>query len=119
MDNTKSSIEKELEEWLNDNFLTFGQIELNYTLADIMQELNKFSEFKFSKSRIRETLVTIYNIKPGKLIRYVYFSIKGDGETEELKRVGRCCNFYAKDWLREEEYNGLFPGLDKKETQNP
>jgi hypothetical protein len=117
MDNTKSAIEKELEEWLNDSFLTFGEIELNYTLTDIMQELNKYCESKFSKSKIKEILAGIYNIKPGKLMRYVYFNCKPDGEPEELKRVGRCCTFFAKDWLTEEEYKGLFPRLNKK--RNP
>lgn len=119
MDNTKSVIEKELEEWLNDSFLTFGEIELNYTLTDIMQELNKYSESKFSKSKIKEILAAIYNIKPGKLTRYDYFNIKADGEPEELKRVGRCCSFFAKDWLTEEEYKGFFSALNKKRNQEP
>lgn len=119
MDNTKSVIEKELEEWLNDSFLTFGEIELNYTLMDIMQELNKYCESKFSKSRIKEVLAAIYNIKPGKIIRYAYFNIKADGETEELNRVGRCCTFNAKDWMTEEEYKGLFPLLSKIRNPDP
>jgi hypothetical protein len=114
MDNTKSLLEKELEEWLNDNFLTFGEIELNYTLTDIMQELNKYSECKFSKSKIKEILAAIYNINPGKLTRYIFFNNKADGEIEEFKRVGRCCTFYAKDWMSEAEYKGLFPLLNKK-----
>lgn len=119
MDNTKSIIERELEEWLNDSFLTFGEIELNYTLTDIMQEVNKYSESKFSKSRIKEVLAGIYNVKAGKLRRYVYFNSKADGEAEELNRVGRCCTFYAKDWMTEEEYKGLFPRLNKKRNPDP
>ncbi len=119
MDNTKSILEKELEEWLNDSFLTFGEIELNYTLTDIMQELNKYSESKFSKIKIKEALAGIYNIKPGKLKRYVYFNCKADGETEEVNRVGRCCTFYAKDWLTKEEYNGFFMVLNQKRNHEP
>jgi len=56
MDQTKSILEKELEDWMNDCFVTFGEIELNYTLSDIMVELNKFAEFRFPKSKIKGLL---------------------------------------------------------------
>jgi len=111
MDRTKSTIERELEDWLNDAFHIFLQLELNYTLDDVTHELNKSSEGRFPKSKIKEILLDFYNIKPGKLTRYVCYTTKTDGETVELKKIGRCCNFYAKDWLSEEEFNEQFSAI--------
>lgn len=111
MDRTKSTIEKELEDWLNDAFHCFQQIELNYTLDDVTRELNKSAECKFPKSKIKDMLADIYNIKPGKLSRYSYFTAKVNGETEEIQKVGRCCTFYAKDWLADDEFEELFSAV--------
>jgi len=108
MDKTKSILEKELEEWLNDAFHDFLQLELNYTLDDICHELNKSAEYKFPKSRIREMLVENYNITPGPSLRYVFYTAKPNGEPEEQKKKGRYCTFYAKDWLNDEEFEKLF-----------
>lgn len=108
MDKTKSIIEKELEDWMNDAFHDFLQLELNYTLDDICHELSKSAEYKFSKSKIKDLLVENYNITPGPSLRYVFYTSKSNGEPEEQKKKGRFCTFYAKDWLDDDEFEKLF-----------
>ncbi|MFV0376890.1 MAG: primase-helicase family protein [Mangrovibacterium sp.] len=103
MDRTKSTIEKELEDWLKDAFITFGEIELNYTLSDITNEMNKVSEYKFPKSKIKDMLAENYNITPGASLRYVYYSQDDKGELVFENRKGRYCTFYRQDWLTEDE----------------
>jgi hypothetical protein len=103
MDKTKSIIEKELEDWLRDCFVTFGEIELNYTLTEVMLELNKYSEIKFPKSKIKELLAENYNITPGPSLRYIRHSEDAKGEPVLENRKGRFCTFYQKDWLTDVE----------------
>lgn len=108
MDKTKSTIEKELDDWLNDAFHNFPEIELNYTLDDIHTELNKSAEYKFPKSKIKDLLAENYNITPGPSLRYTYFTTDDKGEPVEHKKKGRFCTFYAKDWLSDEQFSELF-----------
>ncbi len=103
MDKTKSTIEKELEDWLNDAFITFSEIELNYTLTEIMVELNKYSEIKFPKSKIKDLLAENYNIKPGPSLRFIHHSEDAKGELILENKKGRYCTFYRKDWLSDNE----------------
>lgn len=111
MDKTKSIIEKELEDWLDDAFHDFLQLELNYTLDDICHELGKSSEYKFPKSRIRDMLIENYNISPGPSLRYVFYTTKPNGEPDEQKKKGRYCTFYAKDWVKDDEFEKLFSAI--------
>ncbi len=108
MDRTKSTIEKELEDWLNDAFHNFQQIELNYTLNDIVQELSKSAEVNFPKSKIKDLLAENYNIAPGASLRYSFYTTDDKGELVEQNKKGRYCTFYAKDWVNEEEFRELF-----------
>lgn len=117
MDRTKSTIEKELENWLDDAFHNFEQIELNYTLDDITFELNKAAECKFPKSKIKDMLVENYNITTGPSLRYTYYTLKSDGEPEEQKKKGRYCTFYAKDWLDDDEFHKMFDKKFEREGQ--
>lgn len=100
MDKTKSILEKELEDWLNDCFVTFNELELNFTLADIVAELNRFSEFRFPKSKIKDLLAENYNILPGPSLRYVFRSEDSKGEAVAENKKGRFCTFYRKDWIK-------------------
>jgi hypothetical protein len=108
MDHTKSGLEKELEDWLRDCFVTHNKVELNYTLSDIMTELNKYSEFKFPKSKIRELLAASYNIAPGPSMRYIHHAEDAKGEIVLDNRKGRYCTFYRKDWLKTEADKEVF-----------
>lgn len=108
MDKTKSILEKELDDWLNDAFHNFLQLELNYTLEDICHELGKSADYKFPKSQIKELLLEYYNITPGSSLRYLFYTTKANGEPEEQKKKGRYCRFFAKDWLSDEEFENLF-----------
>ena len=108
MDRTKSTIEKELENWLSDAFHSYGQIELNYTLDDVTRELNRASEMKFPKSKIKDLLAENYNITPGNSLRYTFYSCDTKGEPIQEKKKGRFCTFFARDWVSEQEYQWLF-----------
>lgn len=108
MDRTKSTIEKELENWLCDAFFNTQRIELNYTLSDITEELNRYAEYKFPKSKVADLLSEKYNITPGPSLRYVLYTSDKSGETVEEKKKGRYCTFFAKDWLTEDQFTSLF-----------
>jgi hypothetical protein len=102
VDKTKTTLEKELENWLNDSFLQFEVAELNFTLSEIATEVSREASIKFPKDKVRETLAEIYRIHPKLPKWYLFYSRKENGETVEEKRKGRCCTFYKEDWLTQD-----------------
>jgi len=103
VDKTKTTVEKELEDWLNDCFLEFEVAELNYTLTEITIEISRAAQTRFPKDKIREMLAEVYLIHPSMPRWYVFYSRNEIGERIEVKRKGRCCTFYAKDWIQDGE----------------
>ena len=72
VDKTKTILEKELEDWLNDCFLEFEVTELNYTLTDITIEISRVVQTKFPKDKIRELLAEVYKIQPSMPKWYIF-----------------------------------------------
>jgi hypothetical protein len=103
VDKTKSSIEKELEDWINDSFLDFDVAELNYTLSEITTEVSRAAETKFPKNKIKDLLAEKYGVCPGPSLRYSFYSRDEIGETKTMHKKGRFCTFFRKDWVKEEE----------------
>jgi len=103
VDKTKSSIEKDLEDFLNDCFIEFGVAELNYTLKDLTEELSK-AGIKYPGTKIKELLAEVYRIFPGASLRYTFYSKDEKGEVLSEQRKGRYCTFYREDWIQETEY---------------
>lgn len=103
VDKTKSSIEKDLEDFLNDCFIEFGVAELNYTLKDLTEELSK-AGIKYPGTKIKELLAEVYGITPGGSLRYTFYSRDAKGEPQTEQRKGRYCTFYREYWILEQEY---------------
>ena len=103
VDKTKSNIEKDLEDFLNDRFIEVGAAELNYTLTDLTEELSK-TGIKYPGPKIKELLAETYKITPGASLRYTFYSKDDKGEVQQEQRKGRYCTFYREDWILEKEY---------------
>jgi hypothetical protein len=108
MNNTRSVLEKELEEFLKEAFYAFEVKLIEYTLTDIVSELNKFSDFSYTKIRIRDLLNERFNISPGKNTWYTFYSTNEQGEPSGQKKKGRFCTFHAKNWLSGNEFEEIF-----------
>jgi hypothetical protein len=103
VDKTKSSIEKDLEDFLNDCFIEFGVAELRYTLKDLTEELSK-AGIKYPTNKIKELLAEVYGITPGGSLRYTFYTRDNKGEPQTEQRKGRYCSFYREDWILENEF---------------
>lgn len=105
MHNTRSKLEKELEEFFKDRFLNIGIKELNYTLKELTHEFNRESEFSFGKTEIKELLNVTYNLYPEGSKHYTFYSTDENGEIIEKSRKGRFYRFQAKNFLNEEDFD--------------
>lgn len=108
MNRTKNTLEKEVEIFMADAFISYKQLELHYTLSEITEELNRESDFSFTKTQIRDFLLDVYNIAPGPSLRYTFYSSDSTGEQVALQKKGRYCTFQAGDFLSEQEFNEVF-----------
>ncbi len=108
MHNTRSILEKELEEYMVDSFFNFNETEICYTLTDLTTELNKNSDYKFKKTDVRDKLIEIYNISPGENKRYKHYSTDDNGEIMVTEKKGRYCSFFIKQFLNDEELERFF-----------
>ena len=87
VDKTKTTLEKELEDWLNDCFLEFEVVELNYTLTEITIEISRAAQTRFPKDKIRELLSEVYHINPELPKWYTFYSRSEIGRASCRERV--------------------------------
>lgn len=118
IDNTKSRLEQDIEDYVKDYLLTFQSNELKIDAKILTQKVNENAKYKHSKSEIVRFLKNEKEMIPGKVQRYeLYESLNPDLSDEEnytlltTKYMGRVYIFRAENWLNEEELKNLVNNL--------
>lgn len=110
VENTRNRLDKVIEAFIKETFLTFKQSPLQIPNKQLVQEINKTAKYKMDETDLREFLRK-RGMKTNKngSVRY-RFPVAWEKDFQQnqmeiryLESVGRCYEFHAADWLDEGE----------------
>ncbi len=113
--NTKDFLEKQLEIFIEQQFLDFRQAQLHYDPLTLKDQLNDRIKWKLNENDIRDKLKNRYGLTPEDKPSRFKFPIGFENSNQQLlevegvhkinwgEKVGRYYTFEMKDWVNEDD----------------
>lgn len=106
MENTRTSLEKSITEFLQETFITYRIEHIRADLNYLTRMINQESKYKYSKVDIKKYFEKKgYKLTLGRCIIPVGFNPDPNGyEVVSLQNyTARCYDLHAKDWVKDQE----------------
>lgn len=106
---TKSFLQKLIEEWVNDQFLTFRTPVLKYDLAYLSEQLSKWSKYKVVPGDVKKILKEKYSMSLSSKTEWLKIPsfIREDGTFQTVDKSARYLEFNIEDWCSPEDIDQI------------
>lgn len=112
--NTKDRLQKLIEGFLEDQFLTFELVQLQYDICSLTDELNKISKYRIDYQDVKRKLKEVWGLKPDSKPRYIQMPTNFYEPMQNQKpginyttKTARPITFFIEDWVSPEKWDEM------------
>ncbi|MCW3784907.1 hypothetical protein [Plebeiibacterium sediminum] len=101
-------IVQEIETYLMKAFRVFNKKELNYSLSELTNIINRNSDFAFNKRDVKAILLSYFKVAPSGNMHYVYYFFDDNWNASSMHKKGWFYRFIAKDIMPKSVFDAYF-----------